>query len=306
MENQETQGLAAAIAAVNSLGVEATKPEVVLVSTEGLATGLPAKVPLSFDRKAQKFVSIKGLIDEHRLVPERRKGIAAVDTLASFVALTNRHKDGGSVLFGKIAWPDPKLTAVINYHDLDNVARFGDHRVDYAFPLTDEFKSWVECSGKPMKQEEFAAFLEEHAGELASPEDGERSLYEPLFKENFGTPSEILMLSRHLEVHVNAKAKQGIRLQSGERTVEFSEEHVNAKGEKVVIPGVFMVSVPAFVDGSAVRIPARLRYRISGGSIVWFYQLFRWELFLREQVQYDLRDAAEKTGLPYFEGSPER
>ena len=119
------------------------------------------------------------------------------------------------------------------------------------------------------------------------------------------TPSEVVALSRHLEVHVNAKAKQGIRLQTGERQVEFSEEHVNAKGEAVVIPGVFMVSVPAFVDGDAVRIPARLRYRITGGEIKWFYQLYRWEFFLREQVGRDLKDAAKDTGLPAFEGAPE-
>jgi hypothetical protein len=119
------------------------------------------------------------------------------------------------------------------------------------------------------------------------------------------TPSELIMLSRHLEVFVSAKAKQGVRLQTGERVVEFTEEHQNAKGEKIVIPGIFIVSVPAFVDGDAVRIPARLRYRISGGEIKWFYQLYRWETYLREQVGYDLKEAAKKTDLPAFEGAPE-
>src|SRR5690606_5616350 len=123
-------------------------------------------------------------------------------------------------------------------------ARFGDHRVVYEFPLTEEFKAWVDTNAAPMEQDAFAVFLEEHAAELASPMEGERSEYERLFGEQMATPQDVLMLSRHLEVYVSAKAKQGIRLQTGERTVEFSEEHVNAKGEAVTIPGIFMVSVP--------------------------------------------------------------
>lgn len=87
--------------------------------------------------------------------------------------------------------------------------------------------------------------------------------------------------------------------------MEFVEEHTNGKGETVEIPGIFMVAVAAFLDGDPVRIPARLRYRIAAGSIHWSYQLYRWEYWLRNQVQTDLLRAAKETGLPAFEGAPE-
>ncbi len=296
---------AESIKLLTALAVEGASPTVTPIVTKGLGEGLPETVPVAFDRKSQTFKSLKDLIEEHRQKPQRRKGIATVETLASFVALIDRHKDKDSVIFGKTSWPEPKLTAVIDYHTIKGDPRFGEHRIVYAFPLTEEFKSWVNFNAKPMDQEAFAAFIEEHAAELAAPEDGERSLYEPLFKERFATPSELLLLSRELEVHVEARAKQGIRLQTGERTIEFSEEHQNSKGEKITVPGIFMLSVPAFIDGDPVRIPARLRYRVAGGSIKWFYQLHRWESHLREQVGYDLKDAADKTGLPWFEGAPE-
>jgi uncharacterized protein YfdQ (DUF2303 family) len=294
-----------AIELVTALATEGTTPSIMHITTSGLGAGLPASLPVAFDRKSQAFKSVKTLVDEYREAPSCRKGTASADTLVSFIDLVNRHKDAESALFGKTTWPAPKLTAVLDYDREGFGARNRAHRVVYAFPLTDEFKIWVNTSGKPMDQEAFAAFIEEHAVELSAPMDGERSTYEQLFKEPMATPSEVLSLSRHLEVFVSAKAKQGIRLQTGERVVEFTEEHQNAKGEKVVIPGIFMVSVPAFIDGDPVRIPARLRYRISGGDITWFYQLYRWEYFLREQVGHDLREAAEKTGLPSFEGAPE-
>jgi len=294
-----------AIELVKTLAVEASNVQPIELGTNGLGEGLPALVPVMWDRKGQKAISVHGLIEEFRIAPARRKGIAQVDTLASFIALIDRHKDEQSALFGKTSWPDPKLTAVLNYDSAAAPARFGDHRIEYAFPLTEEFKAWVGANAKPMPQDIFAAFMEEHAAELAAPTDGERSEYERLFKEIFATPSEVIELSRHLEVFVGARAKQGIRLQSGERTIEFSEEHKDAKGQPIAIPGIFMVSVPAFVDGDAVRLPARLRYRISGGDIKWLYQLYRWETYLREQVGHALKEAAAKTALPAFEGSPE-
>jgi len=290
---------------ITQLAIEAASASTVSITTSGLGEGLPASLPLAFDRKGQAFKSLKSLIEEYRQSPDRRKGTAQVETLASFIALVDRHKDADSVLFGKTVWPDPKLTAVLDYDREGVPARNRSHRIVYPFPLTEEFKAWVKGNAQPMAQDLFAAFLEEHAAELAAPSDGERSTYEPLFKEKFATPSELIALSRYLEVFVSARVKQGIRLQTGERTIEFSEEHKDSKGEVVTIPGIFIVSLPAFVDGEAVRIPTRLRYRIVSGDVKWFYQLYRWEFFLREQVGHDLKQAAAETGLPAFEGAPE-
>lgn len=295
-----------AIELIEKLAHEAGTIQILNLSTEGLGDGLPKTVPIAFDRKDQTTISLKQSIEEYRQAPQRRRGTATADTLKSFVDLVNRHKDDGSVIFGKTTYPDPRLTAVMNYDGAASTgARHGDHRIVYAFPLTEEFKTWVKLNGQQMDQTKFAVFLEEHSAELAAPSDAEVNEYQRLFGEAFATPSEVIELSRHLEVFVSAKAKQGIRLQTGERVVEFSEEHQNAKGEKVVIPGIFMVSVRAFIDGDPVRIPARLRYRISGGDISWFYQLYRWESYLREQVEHDLFDAAKETGLPYYQGAPE-
>ncbi|RWO29604.1 MAG: DUF2303 family protein [Mesorhizobium sp.] len=294
-----------AIELVTALAKQAAAPEIIIIDTTGLGDNLPGNIPVAFDRTTSSFKSLKGLVQEFRDVKDRRKGTARAETLESFINLINRHKDAQSALFGKCAWPEPKLTAVLNYNAAEAEVRPADHRVVYAFPLTEEFKAWVSANAKPMEQEVFAAFLEEHAAELAAPTEGEISEYELQFKEKMATPSEVVSLSRHLEVFVAARAKQGIRLQTGERVVEFSEEHQNAKGEAIVVPGVFMLSVPAFVDGDAVRIPARLRYRVASGKVMWFYQLYRWEFFLREQVESDLEAAAKATGLPAFEGAPE-
>lgn len=300
-------GEAEAIQKIADLTIQGVMPDIKLFDVEGLGGGLPAKIPvlLRAGERGGQAESVRQLIESYRTGPERRKGTAAVTTLASFVDLVNRHKDDGSAIFAKTDWPRPALTAVIDYHDAERNPRHGEHRVHYAFPVTPEFQAWIDQVGKPMGQADFAAFLEDHAAELASPDDGERSEFERLFKAKFASPNELIDLARTLEICVGQSFKQAVRLQSGEAEMVFREEHTNGAGEKVTVPGIFMIALAAFVDGERVRIPARLRYRAAGGAVTWFYDLYRWQDALRLRVAEDLLTAGRETGLPTYEGAPE-
>lgn len=297
---------ASAVEAIAKLAQQAAAAQLLMIPTDGLGDGLPPQIPALFNSRAGVLVPLKDTIETFRQEPAARTGMASVTTLASFIELMNRHKGNDSVIFAETRWPKLKLTGVVDYYGLNHEPAHGRHRVRYDFPITDEMKAWVENSGKLMPQAEFAAFLEEHAGELASPFDGERQEYELLFQETVGAPNDIVKLSRDLEIFVGQSVKNKNRLQSGEMAIEFVEEHTDGKGQRIIIPGAFIVSVQAFVDGEKVRIPARLRYRVKGGDILWFYQLYRWEFWLREQVQKDLEAAAKATGLPAFEGVDEQ
>ena len=320
-EFKTTMPAASALAEIEALAVAAAAVTIESIDAPTGLEGVPTSIPIGIKHgKNPEAVSLASLFESFRTRPARRKGNAQVTTLASFVELTNRHKDADSAIFAQTGWPNPSLTAVVDYHQRANIRtaegsdtvptigatpRFGGHRITYNFPLTDEFKIWMGSNGKPMEQAVFACFLEDHAAELAAPLAAERNEYEPLFKAKFAAPNEIIDLSRSLEIYVGAKVKRAERIQTGERTVEFVEEHTNPRGEKVDIPGIFMLSVPAYIDGDAVRMPARLRYRHAQGEIVWFYHLYRPEFWLRTQVQADLAYAAKATGLPAYEGAPE-
>ncbi|MFC3693098.1 YfdQ family protein [Chenggangzhangella methanolivorans] len=293
-----------AVKDIAHLAQAAVDAQIIGVKTDGLGPGLPAEVPVLYDPKLHTASAIDHVIEAYRQAPRAREGTARILTAQSFVDLVNRHKDEGSAIFAETRWPNPKLLAVLDYHDVDGAPRHGRHRVEYAFPISEEFRAWHGQNGKPMEQAAFAAFLEEHAAELASPEDGEKSEYERIFKATFGNPNEILTLSRELEVTASYQVKNKVRLQTGETELNFVEEHNDRTGKPVVVPGIFMVSVPAFLDGDPVRIPARLRYRLEG-AIKWSFHLYRWEYWLRERVQHDLERVSKDTGLPAFEGLPE-
>jgi uncharacterized protein YfdQ (DUF2303 family) len=297
----------AGIKAIVDLVNKAAFVEDLSLSTQELGDGLPKIIPVMFDhRPGQGLVDIKTYAEKFRIFPARRAGTAKVTTLKSFIDLVNRHKDDHSAVFAATDWPQPKLTGVINYHETgDGTPRHLDHRVEYDFPITDELRAWILGNEKFMEQSDFATFLEEHSAELASPFEGEATHFQNLFKERVATPTEVVSLSRNLEIFVGAKVKRGERLQTGEKVVEFVEEHSNGKGEKIDIPGVFIIQVLAFKDGEPVRIAARLRYRMAGGTINWFYSLYRWDQVLRDRVKADLAEVAKLTSLPTFEGNPE-
>ena len=271
------------------------------------SVGLPDNVPVAvLGGKDPKTLALRDFFEAWRLKPERRKGVAKVTTLASFIDLVAYHKGGNSALFAKTTWPEPALTAVIDYHtdkDADNC----HHRVSYAFPLTDEFKAWVDRNGKPFNQIDFATFVEDHIADMSAPMDHEIEEFEKLFRSKFALPTEMIDLSRGLRVNVEERVTNAFMMQSGESELQFSTEHKDSKGEKLVVPGLFMLCLPVFIDGSVVRIPARLRYRVvpGEGTILWSYNLYRWEVLLRERVQSDFANAVKQTGFPAFEGAPE-
>jgi len=253
-------------------------------------------------------ISLRGLkaeLDEWRTRPEFIKGTSITGTLQSFIDLVNRHKNDNSALFADLDPLNPSLLGVIDYHTLDHVPQFGQHRISYAFPISEEWRAWQAANGKQFTQGEWSFFIEEHIADLSSPYDAERSEYESLFHTKFGLPSDIVQLSRGLQICVDSRVKEIRSLQSGEVEVSYEEVHKDGQGEKLIIPGLFVVNIPLFIGAEKTRLIARLRYRKDGSRINWFFQLYRADLEIRAYLERTFIDVQASTGLPGFEGLPE-
>lgn len=290
------------------LGAEAKGIEIVLIDAPEGFTGLPAKVPVALHRGETPAVNaLANVLESYRLHPKRKQGTAEAQTFESFCELINRHKSEHSVIFADADWRKPSFTAVIDYHHLgvDGQPDYGKHRVHYAFPLSEEWQAWNKMNGQKMTQEDFAYFLEDRVAELSAPTDEERIWLERDFATTVATPSQLVELSRGLQVNVASKVKAAHTLANGEGQIVWEESHQDANGAPLKVPGIFILSVPPFFMGDKMRIPVRLRYRAAGGSVTWFYQIYRPDQFITEHVRHALFDAREKTGLPAYEGKPE-
>ncbi|MBZ9822305.1 DUF2303 family protein [Mesorhizobium sp. CA4] len=295
------------VKALAQLGADASAIEIAtLPAPEGLA-GVPKQIPVALiNGKSPEARNIAGLFENFRLFPARKAGQAVAQTLESFCELTNRHKTENSAIFADADWRHPSFTAVIDYHQKAGTqAAFGKHRVHYAFPLSEEWKKWIDMDGEAMKQAEFAYFLEDRVAELSSPTEHERVTLEQQFQTKLATPAQVVELSRGLKVNIDTKVKTATTLQSGEGQIAWEETHNDAEGKPLKVPGLFMLNIAPFFMGDKVRIPVRLRYRPAGPMIMWSYQIYRPDQAINEHVRNALAEARDKTALPTFEGTPE-
>lgn len=262
------------------------------------------------------------LFDPYRDNLLRISGTAALLSLASFIDLVNRFKDDESAVFGNDDRKAPSLTAIFNYHeaiggegpaDASDAARHADHRATFAFPLSDEWLAWMGANKEPMSMAEFALFLEDRWPDVLTitaledlPEKMRTIVEVSGGKGALATPQKLIELSRGLKVNEKAAIEESVNLASGEGGIRFTAEHTGADGKAVKVPSIFIIGLPVFRNGQPYRMMARLRYRISGGKLVFWYELARPDAVFDDAFAGALEEVREKTALPVFLGKPQQ
>ncbi|MFC3674697.1 DUF2303 family protein [Ferrovibrio xuzhouensis] len=270
-----------------------------------------------------KIETLKAIQDMFRNRPERRSGTATLLSLDSFIAHANRFKDENSALFAVNDMEDPSITAVLDYHEAGaGQPRFGRHRSLYQFPLSKQWKKWLDHNEEVMQSGDFARFLEDQIIDVMDPPDfihaafdskdgvepnADQKLAELMANVdgNLATRKKLLELSRGLEVNVDSKVRNAQNLSTGEISVNWDEQHVDGAGQPIKVPNWFLIGIPVFDNGVVYRLPVRLRYRIAAGKVLWFYTMHRPDLAFEDAFGEAIRKAEAATALPLMLGNPE-
>jgi Uncharacterized conserved protein (DUF2303). len=256
--------------------------------------------------KGREVESVKSYLDEYRTAPERKRGTAKLTTLDSFILLVKRFADTQSALFASDNPAAPKLVGVLDCHESGTGSpRFGDHRAEYAFPLSDEWKRWT--GTKPMGQKEFAEFIEDNIGDVLDPAKAgaATTAFVEQLEIALATPSQLMTLSKGLSVYVDSRAINKLDLSTGESQITYATEHRDAAGTPLKVPRGFVVSVPVFTGDAPYALPIRLRYRVNEGRVTWELKPHRVEKSFRHALEGACKKAQGETSLPLFYGTPE-
>lgn len=257
--------------------------------------------------------SVKELLDEHRDIPERRKGTIAVDDLTSFVALVNRDKREETVIFARRDNAKPRLVAVLDYHPGADCPGWCDDRIKWDMGLSDEWKAWFGSNGvdHAMNQEAFARWLEDHIFDIGESDAAQptSAAFAAKLGVRFAGPAQMLATSRGLEVRVNSSFKGATNIRTGETTLQYEEQHSGPAGAALDVPHAFHLLLPIFKGGQLYSVPTRLRYRVSGPKVVWYYEMHRPDLFVNDAIEDVLKCVRENDdkggcGLPVILGTP--
>lgn len=246
--------------------------------------------------------------------PERRKGTATFTRLESFVAHANRFRDRDSAVFAVDDADTPRLSAVYDYHEArgsaegrsDGLPRFGVHRAQYDFPLSEEWSAWVGVSGTQLSQSAFAAFLEDHLADVLDPSAAGETI--KAFASTFGIDlagaARLAALAKGLTIRVDQKVTNVLNPSTGEASLLYEEAHRGEDGP-IKIPGGFAIAIPVTRNGPAYQIPARLRYRVKAGSVTWVVSLHRTDKVFLHAFDEACEFVRTETGLPLLYGQPE-
>lgn len=259
--------------------------------------------------RGMRLESVKKFLDEYLEAPPRRRGTAQLTTLEAFIAHVNRFRSSASAVFAIDEPGAPKLVSVLDYHPEGpdvSVTAWGEHRGEYAFPLSDEWQIWTRPHS--FTQQSFAEFLEDRIGDVMEPSAAPESVREFAAKLGITLAGQaaLLALSKGLSVHVDQKVANAVSLSSGEGQVFFEETHRDSQGAPVKVPSGFAVAIPVFRGGALYPLPVRLRYRVKQGAVSWHLAVHRAELVFRHAFDEACERVGKETDLPVFYGQPEQ
>lgn len=294
-----------------------------IVGVRDPISGVTANVVL-FRNNEEGTESVEPLgtevFDDYLDGPRRRRGTAVLTSLASFIDHANRFKDEESAIFACDNRTNPSLTAVLDYHPknvatADGIgappARFGDHRSQFAFPVSDEWTAWRAANSKKMSVSEFADFLENRIADLCEPGEFPLSEAQTAYIDRIGgrdriaTITDLVTLSKGLRVNEHGTFSNATTLSSGEGEVVARVEHTDTNGVPLRIPQSFQLAIPVFRNDDLYVVVARLFYRVNGGGMTIWYECWNIEKTFDHAFTTAAERAAEETGLPLFLGAPE-
>jgi len=236
-----------------------------------------------------KHVDLTAAIEKAGAAPIRKTGTVHLGDLPSFnVYVADQGAPVDTYIY---ADPDNRtLTAVLNEHVKSQRATgWRDHRAVYKAELSREFTTWLNFNKKPMEQEEFAIFLEDNIADVVEP-SGETLLQ--------------IALTLQAKTEVNFSSHK--RLENGQVQFAYSET-VDARAGTgtgmIEIPREFTIGLRLFKNGDGYKIRARLKYRLGGGKLKFWYELDRADNAIEDAFQAYVNQAREN-GFTVLIGKP--
>lgn len=273
--NDNNNGLAKAIEKISEMSIAAAT-----VQEVGAASYLI--IPEHY-----KHVDLTSAIERAAATPNRKTGTVHLSDIASFNVFVADQGETGNVYI--YADPDARtLTAVLNDHvHSDDEAGWRDYRAVFKAELSREFSTWMSLNKKPMEQEDFAIHLEDNIADIVEP-SGEMLLQ--------------VALTLQAKTEVNFSSHK--RLDNGQIQFAYSETiDARATGGSIEIPREFTIGLRLFKNGDGYKVRARLKYRLGGGKLKFWYELDRAENAIEDAFQAYVNQAREN-GFTVLLGRP--
>lgn len=239
---------------------------------------LHAVVPKDF-----KLENISKAVEDAQSSPNRKRGTVQLKDVASLLTYCKDQEASSTAYL--YANPDRRnVIAVFNDHRAADSAGWRDHRAEFKAEFTPEFAKWQSKNAAQMTQTEFAEFIEDNFADITEP-----------------AAQVMLEMATTIQAKTDINFSSAKRLQNGQVQLQYTEvidARAGANGA-LEIPKEFSLGLRIFKNGEGYKLKARLKYRLHGGNIKFWYELDRPEraieaafegyvVTLREQSGYEV------------------
>lgn len=180
------------------------------------------------------------------------------------------------------------ITAVFN-DQRGTDAGWRDHRAEFAAELTPEFKNWRAYNKQPKTQTEFAEFIEDNLADITEP-----------------AAQALLDVATTIQATTGINFASAKRLHNGQTQLTYSETidaRAGANGA-LEIPKEFALGLRIFKNGAGYKLRARLKYRLAGGAVKFWYELDRPERAVEDAFAAYVKQIQEGSSYRVLLGEP--
>lgn len=221
--------------------------------------------------------------------PSRKRGTVALQDLDSLIAYSktmNCEDDG----FIYADLESREIVVVFNDHGSD-LPGWRDHRASYKAAFTPEFDRWLlnNGHGKARDQTAFAEFIEDNIADIAEP-----------------AGAQLLEVATTIQAKTDISFSSARRLDNGQVQLGYTET-IDAKAGAngaLSIPREFALGVRIFKNGDGYKLTARLKYRLTGGGVKFWYELDRPERAIEDAFGGYVTRLREQSGYRVLIGRP--
>lgn len=222
--------------------------------------------------------------------PVRATGLVVANDVASFCEYVNRHRDAHATVVYASLTP-AGFICVLNDHT-KSAAGWRDHRVNFGLEHSMELANWMEHDRASKDQRTFIEFIEEQLHDFVNP-----------------TGAKMYEIATNFKAKSGASFKSAINQANGSVQFEYIETVEGGAGVagRISVPEEFTIKVPVW-SGLGQRMyefKARLRYKLSGGTISFHYALDRPKKVIEtafgdtlEKIKKDVKDCLVIFGSP--------
>ncbi len=225
-------------------------------------------------------------IETQRPTPLRKRGHVTLHTAGSLATYVTTHMATGTSIYADVE--RATIVAVMNDHSVSEPG-WGDHQATLTLRHPPGWRLWMSRNAQLSTQEKFAEHIESGLAEIVEP-----------------PAADLLEIAQHFQANIKVAFRSAKSLANGQRQLTYEETIDSKAGQKgqLTVPETFTVALQPFEGSATFRVLARLRTRISDGTLAIGYVLDRPEKIWRHAFDDVLTEIAEVTRITIYNGTP--